>query len=126
MSPFLPSFSAFQSYREIERILKEVYKNFSMTYLQGVVTKHGIVLGADGLTRNKATGLPLAWNQQKLFPIAGKAIVLVHHGQNVIEGVIVEKLVDEFSATIPANYTVESLARLLASSYDTKVRKTQD
>ena len=74
------------------------YGATDLTLILGALTPDAIVLAADGLCRkDEADGR--TWyqeNLQKIFPLRDRPLAIVHHGQNVINGRDVRRLIEEF------------------------------
>jgi hypothetical protein len=102
-----------------------VASSLQMTLLLAAVAKQGIVISSDGLCSNLNTGKTISSDLQKVFPISEHALAIAHHGQNILAGIPVADLVQSFAKSLPANYSVEEVARLLVAFIGPLVIKTQ-
>jgi len=82
-----------------------------MTLLLAARGQSHILLTADGRCMNTCRGVRATTSDtlQKIFPVAGRPLAFVHHGENVINGQSVSAIVD---AIVQNNHDVISTATL--------------
>ena len=98
-----------------------------MTLLLAVWSSGAMVLAADGFCHKTEVGE--RWvdeDLQKTFPLPGRPVAIAHHGQNILQGCDIGRVVRDFAKTHECNLgnmTIEDMASTLKCDVDPSAQR---